>query len=77
MTRPKILKRPTPTIRAAASPSSRNELALAIVDDALTEFAGRRLITGHEVVNSLLDLRNALEAATPLGQLANGDLVSR
>lgn len=44
---------------AVACPDS----ALAIVDDALSMFACRTLVTGTEVVDRLLDLRNALDAA--------------
>ena len=43
--------------------------ALAIVDEALAAYAGRQLISGDEVMDRLLDLRNALAAAGALAEL--------
>jgi hypothetical protein len=40
--------------------------AIAIVDEALMAFVGRTLVTGDEVLDRLLDLRNALVSATTL-----------
>ncbi len=40
--------------------------AIAIVDEALMAFVGRTLVSGDEVVDRLLDLRNALVSATTL-----------
>ena len=42
------------------------EGAVAVVDDALMAFVGRALVSGDEVVDRLLDLRNALLSATAL-----------
>jgi hypothetical protein len=77
MVRRKVLDRQTPTIDEVDPTTLRHEPALALVDDALMAFAGRTLVTGHEVVNCLLDLRNALAAATSLRQLDDRDLISR
>ena len=43
--------------------------ALAIVDAALAAYAGRQLISGDEVIDRLLDLRNALAAESVLHDL--------
>ena len=43
--------------------------ALAIVDEALADYAGRQLISGDEVIDRLLDLRNALAAESLLHDL--------
>jgi hypothetical protein len=43
--------------------------AVAVVDDALMAFVGRTLVSGDEVVDRLLDLRNALVSATLLPDL--------
>jgi len=45
------------------------ERVLAIVDATLAAFAGRQLISGEEVVDRLLDLRNALAAESLLDDL--------
>ena len=50
--------------------------ALAVVDEALMDFVGRTLVSGDEVVDRLLDLRNALVAATLLRELDAQDLTS-
>ena len=43
--------------------------ALVIIDEALSTFACRALVSGNEIVDRLLDLRNALVAATLLRDL--------
>ena len=43
--------------------------AVAVVDDALMSFVGRTLVSGDEVVDRLLDLRNALVSAMSLPEL--------
>jgi len=48
---------PPPT---AAPPA--NAWALGLVDEALAGYAGRSLISGTDVIDRLLDLRNALAA---------------
>jgi hypothetical protein len=45
--------------------------AVAVLDDALMEFVGRTLVSGDEVVDRLLDLRNALVSATSLPEFAD------
>jgi len=45
--------------------------AVAIVDEALMAFVGRSLVSGNEVVDRLLDLRNALVSATSLHRIAS------
>jgi hypothetical protein len=68
MSRRRLLERdelaPEPDI-AAFEPDS----TLAIVDTALASFAGRDLLSREEVVNRLLDLRNALAAEILLREL--------
>ena len=50
--------------------------AIAIVDEALMGFVGRTLVSGDEVVDRLLDLRNALVSATALRELSECDLLA-
>ena len=64
-----------PTVGAHASPAADDDIAVAIIDDALMAFAGRALVSGDEVVDRLLDLRNALIAATLLRTLDTVDTV--
>ena len=45
------------------------DVAVAVVDDALMAFVGRTLVSGDEVVDRLLDLRNALVSAMSLPEL--------
>ena len=47
---------------------------VAIVDEALMAFVGRSLVSGDEVVDRLLDLRNALVSAMLLRELGESDL---
>jgi hypothetical protein len=54
MTTTNLLDRDEPIVR---------DDAIAIVDAALVTFGSRSLVAGHEVVDQLLDLRNALAAA--------------
>ena len=63
-----------PTLAEPAPAETRADVApaepvLAIVDAALAAYAGRELISRDEVVNLLLDLRNALGAAMLLREL--------
>jgi hypothetical protein len=51
--------------------------AVAIVDEVLMAFVGRSLVSGDEVVDRLLDLRNALVSATLLRELDAPGLASR
>jgi hypothetical protein len=48
------------------------DAAVSLVDDALVAFARRDLVSGDEVVDRLLDLRNALIAAALLHELEVG-----
>jgi len=50
--------------------------AVAIVDEALMTFVGRTLVSGDEVVDRLLDLRNALVSAMTLRELSEPDLLA-
>lgn len=77
MVRRKILDRPPPNVGAPNPPTTLNEPALTLIDEAMITFTGRTLVTSEEVINCLLDLRNALAEATMLRQLDDGDLISR
>ncbi len=46
---------------AALEPAVRPPSPLALIDDALREFASRHLVTGTEIIDVLLDLRSAIE----------------
>ena len=50
--------------------------AVAIIDEALMTFVGRTLVSGDEVVDRLLDLRNALVSAMTLRELSEPDLLA-
>jgi hypothetical protein len=69
--------RNAPIVDGTGPASSRNEPVLAMIDDMLTIFVGRTLVTGVEVINCLLDLRNALNAPTSVRSLDESELVSR
>ena len=45
--------------------------ALRIIDRALREFAGRRLVSSAEVVDLLLDLRSAIALDAALEELSD------
>jgi len=64
-----LLDRTNPIVDEDDTASVCPDPALAIVDEALSRFACRALISGDEVVDSLLDLRNALVTATLLRDL--------
>ena len=65
MTRNSVLE-PAPEVTDA-------DPVVAVVDEALMSFAGRALVSGDEVVDRLLDLRNALVSATLLRELETSD----
>ena len=68
---PRRVLDPEPTLRsedATAEPVGHDP-ALASVDDALAAFASRDLVSGAEAIDRLLDVRNALVAATALREL--------
>jgi hypothetical protein len=68
MSRRTLLDRSEPTT-TQSDVTVHDDPAIAIVDAALVVFAGRVLISGDEVVNHLLDLRNALASAALLREL--------
>jgi hypothetical protein len=76
MSRSTLIKRFPHTVDETRRTAAVDEPALAIIDDALMSFAGRSLVTGDEVVDRLLDLRNAFVAATLLRDLEPTDLCS-
>ncbi len=50
--------------------------ALAIVDHAIATYAARSLVSGQEVVDFLLDIRNALSTEALLRQLVVHELTT-
>jgi hypothetical protein len=69
MSRWTLRDRSEPTLGPDDAAGTTTDPVLAIVDDALSLFAGRTLLAGSEVVDRLLDLRNALATATALREL--------
>ena len=69
MWRPRVLGRGEPNLEVEDPASLASDPAISIVDEALAAFACRELVSADEAVDRLLDLRNALVAATTLREL--------
>jgi len=74
MARWSLLDRNDPTAVDEGPVEGLPQPAVAIVDEALSTFVGRALVSGDEVVDRLLDLRSALVAATLLRELDEREL---
>jgi hypothetical protein len=68
MSRRRLLERDDPAPEADIA-GFEPDSTLAIVDTALASFTGRDMLSREEVVNRLLDLRNALAAEILLREL--------
>jgi len=70
-----LLDRNEATLDTGSAPTGA-DCAVAVVDEALMTFVGRTLVSGDEVVDRLLDLRNALVSAMALRELSECDLLA-